>query len=63
MFIVQIITCLSLSNRDDLENQLRGVTMERGSIRKSMVWCLDHADSAEEVRLISFYNVEQIEAD
>ncbi len=37
------------SKRDDLEDQLRRVTMERGSIRKSMVWCLDHADSAEEV--------------
>ena len=37
--------------RDELEDQLRHISMEREKIKKSMVWCLDHADSAEEVFL------------
>ena len=35
--------------RDELEDQLRHISMEREKIKKSMVWCLDHSDSAEEV--------------
>lgn len=36
--------------RDELEDQLRHLSMEREKIKKSMVWCLDHSESAEEVR-------------
>ena len=36
-------------NRDELEDRLRGITMERAGIKESMVWCLDHAESADEV--------------
>ena len=37
--------------RDELEDQLRHISMERERIKKSMVWCLDHSDSAEEVSM------------
>jgi len=37
------------SQRDRLEDALRNLTPERTKIGDAMVWCLDHADSAEEV--------------
>ncbi len=37
--------------RDEFEDQLRNLTMDREKIKKSMVWCLDHSDSAEEVSI------------
>jgi hypothetical protein len=37
------------SQRDRLEDMLRNLTPERTKIGDAMVWCLDHADSAEEV--------------
>ncbi|XP_033637399.1 U2 snRNP-associated SURP motif-containing protein-like [Asterias rubens] len=40
---------LSDSQRDKLEEMLRGLTMERSKIAESMVFCLDHAESAEEI--------------
>jgi len=40
---------LSTKNRDDLEDQLRGISMEREKIKASMIWCLDHADAAQEI--------------
>ena len=43
------LTVGSNRQRDELEDQLRNLSMEREKIKKSMVWCLDHADSAEEV--------------
>ncbi len=35
--------------RDRLEDLLRELTPERVKVGDAMVWCLDHADSAEEV--------------
>ena len=37
-------------HRDELEDMLRAITMERARIRETMIWCLDHAESADEVR-------------
>ncbi|XP_041354485.1 U2 snRNP-associated SURP motif-containing protein-like isoform X2 [Gigantopelta aegis] len=40
---------LTDSQRDRLEDMLRELTPERPKIGDVMVWCLDHAESAEEV--------------
>ncbi|XP_060587326.1 U2 snRNP-associated SURP motif-containing protein-like [Ruditapes philippinarum] len=40
---------LTDSQRDRLEDMLRELTPERQKVGDGMVWCLDHADSAEEV--------------
>jgi len=40
---------LSESQRDRLEDLLRELNPERARVADAMVWCLDHAESAEEV--------------
>ena len=40
---------VSNSQRDRLEDSLRDLTPERNKIGDVMVWCLDHAESAEEI--------------
>ena len=40
---------LPSGDRDTLEDMLRSITMERSKIMECMVWCIDHATSAEEV--------------
>lgn len=35
--------------RDHLEDMLRNITMERTKVKEAMVWCLEHAESAEEI--------------
>ncbi|XP_013393846.1 U2 snRNP-associated SURP motif-containing protein isoform X1 [Lingula anatina] len=40
---------LTDSQRDRLEDMLRDLTPERWKIGDAMVWCLEHAESAEEV--------------
>lgn len=40
---------LTDSQRDRLEDMLRDLTPERQKVGDAMVWCLDHAESAEEV--------------
>ncbi|XP_064615652.1 U2 snRNP-associated SURP motif-containing protein-like isoform X2 [Liolophura sinensis] len=40
---------LSDSQRDRLEDMLRELTPERPKVGDAMVWCLDHAESAEEI--------------
>ncbi|KAL4220667.1 U2 snRNP-associated SURP domain-containing protein [Mactra antiquata] len=40
---------LTDSQRDKLEDMLRELTPERFKVGEAMVWCLDHAESAEEV--------------
>lgn len=40
---------LSESQRDRLEDMLRDLTPERSKIGDAMVWCLEHADAAEEI--------------
>lgn len=40
---------LSATDRDRLEDKLRNLTAEREAIADSMVFCLTHADAAEEV--------------
>ena len=40
---------LTDSQRDRLEDMLRELTGEKVRIGDAMVWCLDHADAAEEV--------------
>ncbi|XP_052782841.1 U2 snRNP-associated SURP motif-containing protein-like isoform X2 [Mya arenaria] len=40
---------LTDSQRDRLEDILRDLSPERPKVGEAMVWCLDHADSAEEV--------------
>ena len=37
------------SQRDRLEDMLRELTPERAKVGDAMVWCLEHAESAEEV--------------
>lgn len=37
------------SQRDRLEDVLRELTPERLKIAEAMVWCLDHAEAAEEI--------------
>ena len=41
--------CSLYRQRDRLEDLLRELTPERIKVGDAMVWCLDHADSAEEV--------------
>jgi len=40
---------LTNSQRDRLEDMLRELTPERSKIAEGMVWCLDHAEAAEEI--------------
>ncbi|XP_062608000.1 U2 snRNP-associated SURP motif-containing protein-like, partial [Saccostrea cucullata] len=40
---------LTDSQRDRLEDMLRELTPERTKVGDAMVWCLDHAESAEEI--------------
>jgi len=40
---------LSETQRDRFEDMLRGITLERESIREAMAFCLDNADSAQEI--------------
>uniref|UniRef100_A0A2C9JJG6 U2 snRNP-associated SURP motif-containing protein n=1 Tax=Biomphalaria glabrata TaxID=6526 RepID=A0A2C9JJG6_BIOGL len=40
---------LTNSQRDRLEDVLRELTPERMKIAEAMVWCLDHAEAAEEI--------------
>lgn len=40
---------LSSENWDFLEEMLRNVTMERSKIKDGMIWCMEHAESAEEI--------------
>ena len=49
MYFSMVILFSSPRHRDELEDRLRAITMERSGIRESMVWCLDHAESADEV--------------
>lgn len=37
------------SQRDRLEDSLRDLTPDRTKIGTAMVWCLDHAEAAEEI--------------
>lgn len=41
--------CYFVSQRDRLEDMLRELTPERNKVGDAMVWCLDHAESAEEI--------------
>jgi len=40
---------LTNSQRDRLEDLLRELTPERSKVAEGMVWCLDHAEAAEEI--------------
>ncbi|XP_005103625.1 U2 snRNP-associated SURP motif-containing protein isoform X3 [Aplysia californica] len=40
---------LTNSQRDRLEDMLRELTPERSKVADGMVWCLDHAEAAEEI--------------
>ena len=40
---------LSESQRDQLEDMLRELVHERDRIGDAMVWCLDHAEAADEI--------------
>ncbi|KAG0422520.1 hypothetical protein HPB47_001663, partial [Ixodes persulcatus] len=40
---------LSDSQRDKLEDMLRGLTPERPKIVEAMIYCIEHADAAEEI--------------
>lgn len=37
------------SERDKLEEMLRGLTPRRGDIAEAMLFCLNHAEAAEEI--------------
>ncbi|XP_037550013.1 U2 snRNP-associated SURP motif-containing protein [Nematolebias whitei] len=41
--------CLKEEERDKLEEMLRGLTPRRGDIAEAMLFCLNHADAAEEI--------------
>lgn len=43
------VNFLLCSQRDRLEDMLRELTPERNKVGDAMVWCLDHAESAEEI--------------
>ncbi len=49
-FLIRIMFYYHFSQRDKLEDLLRTVTTDRKKIGELMVWCLDHADFADEVR-------------
>jgi hypothetical protein len=40
---------LSITDREDFEDMLRNLTSDRRSIKKTMGFALDHADSENEV--------------
>lgn len=37
------------SERDKLEEMLRGLTPRRGDVAEAMLFCLNHAEAAEEI--------------
>ncbi|XP_024910244.1 U2 snRNP-associated SURP motif-containing protein isoform X3 [Cynoglossus semilaevis] len=41
--------CLKEDERDKLEEMLRGLTPRRGDIAEAMLFCLNHAEAAEEI--------------
>ena len=41
--------CLSSRERDELEDILRELSMERKSVYPAMVFCIDHSEAGEEV--------------
>uniref|UniRef100_A0A3Q3AIY8 U2 snRNP-associated SURP motif-containing protein n=1 Tax=Kryptolebias marmoratus TaxID=37003 RepID=A0A3Q3AIY8_KRYMA len=41
--------CLKEEERDKLEEMLRGLTPRRGDIAEAMLFCLNHAEAAEEI--------------
>ncbi|RVE58710.1 hypothetical protein OJAV_G00197160 [Oryzias javanicus] len=41
--------CLKEDERDKLEEMLRGLTPKRGDIAEAMLFCLNHAEAAEEI--------------
>ena len=43
------VLCVVDSQRDRLEDMLRELTPDRTRVGTAMVWCLDHAEAAEEV--------------
>ncbi|CAL1542099.1 unnamed protein product [Lymnaea stagnalis] len=48
-FIFKYSKCQNMHQRDRLEDVLRELTPERLKIAEAMVWCLDHAEAAEEI--------------
>ena len=56
-FLVKYVHCCFFffsflcRQRDKLEDMLRDMTPERAKIAKCMVFCVNHADCAEEVSL------------
>ena len=50
-FITFIVLSTSFRKRDELENLLRNISMEREKIKATMVWCMDNSESADEVLL------------
>lgn len=46
MYIVCGMRC---SQRDRLEELIRGLTPSRGAVGAAMAWCLEHAEAAGEV--------------
>lgn len=48
-FVMIPVPFLIFSQRDRLEDMLRELTPERLKVGEVMVWCLDHAEAAEEI--------------
>lgn len=46
---------LTDAQRDEFEDMLRALTLERSQIKEAMGFALDNADAAGEVLLISWY--------
>ena len=50
LFLIYVCFFLpNFSQRDKLEDMLRGLNTERDKIGECMVYCLDHAEAAEEI--------------
>ena len=40
-------------HREELEERLHNITMERSSVSENMQWCIEHSESALEVSWLS----------
>lgn len=49
LIILKLYEYMYCSQRDRFEDMLRELTPEKPKIGDAMVWCLDHAESAEEI--------------
>lgn len=46
---MSLLNCINFSQRDKFEDLLRNITPEKYKVAETMIYCIDHAEAAEEV--------------